>query len=180
MGLYYGFYNSVNGDRRYDAEDFNRFFDGILTDGVLRGYGEEFRTRPLSTNANAVYVGTGRAWVGNKWTYCTGESVTLSAPGTSTRYDRVYLEVDANARVNSIKAVEGGSDGALPSIPPNKTNYWSYPIARVKRTAGATAINPLDIFMEIPTYFPYCRLMPSVTSDQLVESPPGSGLYMYL
>ena len=35
MSFKYGFYNSVNGDRRYDAVDFGRIFDGVINDGVF-------------------------------------------------------------------------------------------------------------------------------------------------
>ena len=42
MGQKSGFFNSVNGDRRYNAEDIGRMFDGIIRDGVFANYKEAF------------------------------------------------------------------------------------------------------------------------------------------
>lgn len=39
---YSGFFDSINGDRRYNAEDFGRMFDGLITDGIVAGYGDAF------------------------------------------------------------------------------------------------------------------------------------------
>lgn len=39
MSVTYGFYNSKNHDRRYDAIQMSRIFDGIIRDGVLQHYG---------------------------------------------------------------------------------------------------------------------------------------------
>ena len=42
MALTYGFYNSKNGDRKYDAVAMSRMFDGIIRDGVISAYGKSF------------------------------------------------------------------------------------------------------------------------------------------
>ena len=34
MSVTYGFYNSLNGDRRYDANQMSAIFDGLIIDGV--------------------------------------------------------------------------------------------------------------------------------------------------
>ena len=39
MSVTYGFYNSKNRDRRYDAIQMSSIFDGIIRDGVLQHYG---------------------------------------------------------------------------------------------------------------------------------------------
>lgn len=35
----YGFYNSLNGDRRYNAEQFNVLISNLINDGVLDNWG---------------------------------------------------------------------------------------------------------------------------------------------
>ena len=42
MALTYGFYNSQNGDRMYDATDISSIFDGIIKDGVFMSIGDAF------------------------------------------------------------------------------------------------------------------------------------------
>ena len=37
--LTYGFFNSKNNDRIYDATDFGSIFDGVINDGVYMGIG---------------------------------------------------------------------------------------------------------------------------------------------
>ena len=40
--LKYGFYDAVDRDRAYDAEDMGRLFEGIITDGVFAAVGDKF------------------------------------------------------------------------------------------------------------------------------------------
>ena len=46
MALSYGFFNSLDGDRKYDAKQMAQIFDGILNDGVFQSIGEYFATKP--------------------------------------------------------------------------------------------------------------------------------------
>lgn len=34
MAFTFGFYNSLNGDRKYNAEQVSSIFDGLISDGV--------------------------------------------------------------------------------------------------------------------------------------------------
>ena len=45
MAFSYGFYNSLNGDRKYDSEDLSRMFDGIIYDGVIGAVGDTFAVK---------------------------------------------------------------------------------------------------------------------------------------
>ena len=44
MALTYGFYNSLNGDRKYNAMDISRLFDGLIKDGVFMSIGSHCRS----------------------------------------------------------------------------------------------------------------------------------------
>ena len=44
MALTYGFYNSLNGDRKYNAMDISRLFDGLIKDGVFMSIGFHCRS----------------------------------------------------------------------------------------------------------------------------------------
>ena len=67
MAFSYGFYNSLNGDRKYDSEDLSRMFDGIIYDGVIGAVGDTFAVK--AGTGNTVNVSSGRAWFNHTWTY---------------------------------------------------------------------------------------------------------------
>ena len=62
MAVTYGFYNSSNGDRKYNAEQFGSIFDGIILDGVFELIGDHFAVTPVS-GSMAGYVRTWWGWV---------------------------------------------------------------------------------------------------------------------
>ena len=39
MAVTSGFYNSLSGDRKYDAIQLGEIFDGVITDGVFETFG---------------------------------------------------------------------------------------------------------------------------------------------
>ena len=48
MAFTYGFFNSLNGDRKYTAEQLSSIFDGLITDGVFDSIGDILATVPGS------------------------------------------------------------------------------------------------------------------------------------
>ena len=42
MSVTSGFFNSLNGDRRYNAEQMSSIFDGIINDGIFANIGTAF------------------------------------------------------------------------------------------------------------------------------------------
>ena len=68
MALTYGFYSSLNGDRKYNAEQMSTIFNGIIRDGVfdsINGYLFVKATDPVSASVN---ISAGRAWFNGTWT----------------------------------------------------------------------------------------------------------------
>lgn len=118
MAVTYGFYNSIGGDRKYDAVQMSAVFDGIIKDGVFDSIGEIFKVTP-GTGLQVV-VGSGRAWFDHTWTLNDAKlPLTIEAPDvTLKRYDAVVLEVNSAqaTRANSIKVVTG-TPGTEPSKP---------------------------------------------------------------
>ena len=66
MSVTYGFYNSKNHDRRYDAIQMSSIFDGIIRDGVLQHFGTAMMVK--ESEGMMVNVGIGRAWFNHTWT----------------------------------------------------------------------------------------------------------------
>lgn len=60
-----GFWNSIDGDRTYSAEDMAIPFEGIITEGVFANYGDAFKA--TTTGDNTVIIGSGKAWLNKKW-----------------------------------------------------------------------------------------------------------------
>lgn len=148
MSVTYGFYNSKNHDRRYDAIQMSRIFDGIIRDGVLQHYGTAMMVK--ESEGMMVNVGIGRAWFNHTWTL-NDALLPLTLPLSEVilnRIDAIVLEVDAreSVRANSIKIIKGtpASNPKNPTL--IKTNdRWQYPLAYIRVNAGVTAIRQANI-----------------------------------
>lgn len=148
MALTYGFYNSVNGDRRYDALQMGKLFDGIIQDGVFNSIGDNFAV--TANSGMNIFVGTGKAWFNHTWTLNdTLMSLTVEeSHPVYSRIDAVVLEVDASSttRENTIKIVKGES--ASEPVRPEMihTDYVNqYPLAYITVGRNVTEILTSDI-----------------------------------
>lgn len=150
MAFEYGFYNSIGGDRKYNAIQFGQIFDGIINDGVFLSIGEKFAT--LVTSGMEITVGTGKAWFNHTWNLNTTRiPITLSASHpVLARYDVVVLEVndspDVSGRVNTIKLIEGtpSSNPVKPTLI-NSEYIHQYPLSYIKINPGVTSLTAADI-----------------------------------
>lgn len=118
MTVTFGFYNSVNGDRKYDAKDFAEIFDGIIEDGVHKEIGDEFIITP--TGGSTVSVGTGRAWFDHTWTKSdTAVPFVIDEPHASlNRIDAIVLEINSSDAVRANQLVYlRGTPNAIPVRP---------------------------------------------------------------
>ena len=53
-----GFFNSVNGDRLYNADQMSRIFEGLITDGVYESVANKLAVQPNS--GMTIQIATGR------------------------------------------------------------------------------------------------------------------------
>ena len=150
-----GFFNSVNHDRKYNAEEISSIFDGIILDGVYQGFGEALKVEGTST-ANQVKIGSGRAWFNHTWTL-NDEALYLTLPSANSTYpriDAIVLEVNnsAEVRANTIKYIYGtaASSPAKPALT-NTSEIHQYPLAYITRPKGATTISAGNIENKIGT-----------------------------
>lgn len=100
--LTYGFYNSVNKDRQYDAEQISTMFDGLIKDGVYANYKEAMKIVP-GPGKRQIVIRPGRAWFDGTWTLVDGDGHSFYIMGSqveTTYY--IYLYVGKNDRRNSI------------------------------------------------------------------------------
>lgn len=148
MSVTYGFYNSLNGDRKYDAIQLSSLFDGLITDGVFASIGTCFAVK--AKGGLTVDVGIGKAWFNHTWTL-NDAVLPLEAPDSDVlldRIDAVVLEVDSSefVRANSIKFVQGtpSSQPVRPTMASSETLH-QYPLCYIYRAAGSTEITQADI-----------------------------------
>lgn len=154
MSVTYGFYNSLNGDRSYNALQMSSLFDGIITDGVFLHIGTFLTVNFV--NAMNVTVGIGKAWFNHTWTSNDAElPLTLAVSELIlNRIDAVVVEVDSteSVRANSIKIIKGtpGSNPVNPAMINTSTKH-QYPLAYILVEAGVTSISQAKITNAIGT-----------------------------
>ena len=143
MSITYGFYNSLNHDRKYNATQMARIFDGIIKDGIFMSIGDCFAVH-AGTGMNVI-VGSGKAWFNHTWTENDADLpvTAFQSEVVLARKDALVLEVDAtdSARVNSIKFVKGipSSNPVAPTLI-NTATVHQHLLVTVTIPAGATAI----------------------------------------
>lgn len=148
MSVSSGFFNSLNGDRKYNAAQMSAIFDGLIIDGVFASIGTAFAVK--AAGGLTVNVGVGKAWFDHTWTV-NDSILPMTAPEAEVlldRIDAVVLEVNGmeSVRENTIKFVKGNPSSA-PSRPTltNEGNVHQYPLCYIYRNYGTAVINQADI-----------------------------------
>lgn len=140
----YGFFNSMEGDRVYSAEDLACMYDGLVSDGVIRGLGAQLEV--TACDKMQVLVGTGKAIVGRKWIWNT-EQLALTIPPaneSSVRLDLIVARADFVNRKVSFEVVKGDDIGSLPK-PVDTSTIKEMPLAWLSIPAAATKIKTKNI-----------------------------------
>lgn len=154
MAITSGFFDSVNGDRRYTAQQFGSLFTGIISDGVFSGVGGGLKVEARSSQ---VYINSGRAWCRGTW-IDNDAYASLSVPANThpnySRYDAVVLTFDSSSSVrrNTIDYVSGTA-AATPQKPSMKNDSLTkqMPLCYIFRPANSTTITQSNIESTIGT-----------------------------
>lgn len=148
MSVSSGFFNSLNGDRKYNAAQMSAIFDGLIIDGVFASIGTAFAVN--AAGGLTVNVGIGKAWFDHTWTV-NDSILPMTAPEAEVlldRIDAVVLEVNGteSVRENTIKFVKGNPSSApLRPTLTNEGNVHQYPLCYIYRKYGTAVINQADI-----------------------------------
>ena len=155
MALTFGFYNSIDHDRKYDAIQFGQIFDGIIRDGVYATYENAMIVKESSID-NRVIVQSGRAWFNHTWSYNDSDySIVMPDPESFLdRIDAVVLDINTtnSYRKNTFQVVTG-----TPSDNPQKpslikeSGHYQYPLCYVHRYGGVNHIYQRDITNSVGT-----------------------------
>ena len=143
MAFTCGFFNSENGDRKYNAEQMSAIFDGIIADGVFTTIGDHMAVS--AGTGMQVLVGTGKAWFDHTWNVNDAAYPLAIAASdvTLSRIDAIVLETNHSdsVRLNKLRVVQGtvASSPAKPTLT-NSEKVHQHPLAWVTVAPGVTQI----------------------------------------
>lgn len=147
MSITSGFFNSVNGDRVYNADDMSNYFEGLVSSGVIANPLTSLQVKADGTGMT-VEVQAGRAIIENRWVRSTAvEALTLeAADGLLSRIDAVILKYSVANREITLE-VKKGTAATSPIAPTMSRNesVYEYCLATVHISAGATKISQANI-----------------------------------
>lgn len=143
MAVKSGFFNSIDDDRLYNADDMSMYFEGLVSDGVYESVGDALIVR--ASSGMDVTVGTGRALVKMRWLKNTEVlPLTISAADVQhDRHDLIVLRCDLTegARAVTIDIKEGTPAARpVPQALENSETVKELALARIWVRKGATAI----------------------------------------
>lgn len=146
MAITYGFFNSLNGDRKYNSDQISEYFDGMISDGVFANVGDALQVK--AGTGMEVWVQSGRAFINSRWLKNDAVyNITLNpCHVTLNRYTAIVIRLDVSARTINIVAIDG--ENATTPIKPSMTNSATIKelcLAYIYVGAGVTAITQANI-----------------------------------
>ena len=172
MALESGFFNDVNGDRLYNADDMSRYFENIMSSGIFKRI-----TDCLKVSAAAgmtLTVAPGAGLINCRWFRTeTPESVTIpTANAVLPRFDVVVARLDTSDAVRSISLqVVSGTPAATPTAPePVRTaTMHDLVLALVYVPAGASEITAANL-TDVRSNEWYCGYVRSLVDTPVLQS----------
>ena len=146
MAITSGFFNSVNGDRRYKADFFAEYFSSFIANGVFPNPSTGMQV--IANGNMTVSIRSGKAWI--KGYYVNNDAdylLSLSvADGVLKRIDRIVLRLDFSSR-QITPAVKKGTAASSPTAPSLQRDADAYELvlADVLITNGAISISQANI-----------------------------------
>ena len=115
MAITSGFFNSKNGDRKYNAAQIGEYLQYIVSSGVFPYVSSSLQV--LATDGMTVDVQAGRAMLDHHYMDNDAPiSLTLAAGGSQDRIDAVIMYVDMDERACGI-TIKEGTPAASPKAP---------------------------------------------------------------
>jgi hypothetical protein len=143
MGVTYGFFNSINGDRKYNADDISNYFLKLISNGVFATPASAMQVQASSGMTVRVSAGWGFInckWINNDSPYL----ITLDAADVVlNRIDRIVLRLNTNDSARNVTiTVHKGTPASNPTAPnlTRANGVYELSLAQVYIAAGATAI----------------------------------------
>ncbi|APF25835.1 hypothetical protein NPD5_288 [Clostridium sporogenes] len=139
-------FNSVNGDRRYKAEDFREYFASFIGNGVFPNPSTNLQV--IANSNMTITIKQGKAWL-NGAIYINTDDYILNidvADGVLNRIDRVVLRMDTAERkiYSYVKKGQFASSPVAPTLQRDADAY-ELALADVAVNKGAISITQANI-----------------------------------
>ncbi len=172
MALESGFFNDVNGDRLYNADDMSRYFEHIMSSGIFKSITDCFKVSAASGMTLTVAPGAGL--INCRWFRSEiPETVTIpTANAVLPRFDAVVARLDTSDAVRSISLqVVSGTPAAEPSAqePVRAADMHDLVLALVYVPAGATEITAENI-TDVRANDWYCGFVRTLVGNPVLQS----------
>lgn len=178
MSFRSGFWNSIDGDRTYSAEDMAIPFEGIITEGVFANWGDAFKVRVI--DGSTITIGSGKAWFSRKWVqndsvYQMSINVSNYASSTEPRTVVVCLDLKvepyyrfAKFSIEEMRYYESFTS-MLNTITDHNTGRNTLPLFTINFAAGDSLIQQSNITNLVGTsWCPYVTApVQTVTVDDI-------------
>lgn len=154
MALTYGFFDSVNGDRKYNADDISNYFLKLISNGVFATPSNAMQV--TASSDMTVSVSAGWAFVNCKWLNNNAPYLlTLDASDVVlNRIDRIVIRLDPTTPSRNIsiyvKKGTAASSPVAPTLERDEGGVWELSLAQISVSAGITAITQSMITDERP------------------------------
>ena len=154
MAITYGFFNSVNGDRLYNADDISNYFLKLISNGVFATPANAMQVQ--ENDGMTVQVSAGWGFINCKWINNSAPYLlTLDASDVVlNRIDRIVMRLNASNDVRTMEiAIKKGAPASNPQPPTLQRvegDVWELSLAQIAIKAGVTAITQADITDERP------------------------------
>ena len=165
-----GFFVSINGDRKYSADDFGRMFDGVISDGIFQNWGRGYQV--IKGAGREIVVQSGRAWLKGHWIENDANKFfsVNEGPTDGDRYDAIFLRVNkaSDVRIGGLRFVQGVVSGSVPQ-PTQSSENFEVLLAYIKVPRGAKTNEIFEITdCRGRTGFQYAQWAQSVMQPQQI------------
>lgn len=147
MSITSGFFNSVSGDRKYNADDMSNYFEGLISSGVIGNPSTSLQVTADDTDMS-VDVQPGRGIINNRWVRNTAiETITIeNADALMDRIDAIVLRYSVPNRIITLELITG-TPAASPVAPAMTRTEATveYCLATVYVGAGVTKISQSNV-----------------------------------
>lgn len=143
MAITSGFFNSVDGDRKYNAEQLGNYFEGLISNGVFENVGDKMAV--TAGEGMLITVGTGRAMINCHWIKNDApESLVIDPSDVQlNRIDAIVLKLDLTQSGRKISIYVKKGTPASTATSPKLTRtpaVYELCLAHVSVKAKTTAI----------------------------------------
>ncbi len=146
MAIRSGFFNSVEGDRTYDASRFAEYFGALVGNGIFPDPADNLQV--VSNNDMTVTVKAGKAWINGYIVINDSDYILNIAPadGVLNRIDRVAARYDVIDREIRLEVKKGNfaSEAVAPAMQRDSDAY-ELGLALINVAAGTVSITSEDI-----------------------------------